>query len=91
MEGQIQQAEDKRQGQRNDDHQPLLSAAHVLELASPFEIITGRQTDFPFDASLGFFNERSDIASAHVRLNDDPPLPPLALDGRRASRLHHAG
>jgi hypothetical protein len=55
------------------------AALQVLELPAPFEPGAGRQ-GHRFHLWHGLPHERTHVSTAHVGLNDDPPLSILAAD-----------
>ena len=91
VEREVEQAQDQGQGQRHDDEEPPLGPLQVLELAAPLDRVAGRELHLAADPLLGLLDERADVAAPDVGLDDDPPLAPLALDGRGARSSPRAG
>ena len=72
--------------------QPPLGALEVLELPAPLDRGSrSGSSHLAVDPLLGLGDERADVAAADVGLDDDPPLAPLALDGRGAGRSRPGG
>ena len=58
--------------------------SQVLELAAERDVVARRAARPALSIALPRLgDEAADVAAAHVGLDDDPPLAPLAVDGRR--------
>src|SRR5690606_13060556 len=71
-----------------DDEQPIPGSFVVLELTAVAHEPPGRQVHLPLDPTANLFDEAPEIATAHIALDDDAPLRPLALDRARALFFH---
>ncbi len=89
--GEVQQREDERERERHHDHEAALGALEVLELPAEPDEVARRQLDVPRDPLPHLGHEAAEVAPAHVRLDDEAPLRPLALDRRRPGDLADRG
>ena len=71
----------------HDDVEPPLGPLQVLELAAPLDGVADGKLHLAVDSLLGLLDERADVPAPDVRLHDDSPLAPIALDGRGSRRL----
>ena len=83
-EGQEEQQEDDRERGRDHDHEPPRGPLLVLELPAPLDEVAGGQLHRGGHPLLRLGHEAADVAAAHVRLDDEPALAALVVDGLRA-------
>src|SRR5690242_4055258 len=60
------------------------SAAHVLELSAPLEVISGRERHLPADFLLQLGDETAKVTVLNVHAYDDPAFTGIAIDLRRS-------
>src|SRR6266851_666036 len=81
-----EQQENQKQRERNDDRQPLRRRDKLLELAAPSDPVAGRQFHLSHDLVPGVGDERTEVATPHIRGHHDPPFAILTTDQIGAGR-----
>ena len=87
---QVEQHEDKRDRDRNDQHQAARRAFLVFELAAVFDEVPGRKRDFAVDSRPDLRDEAAQIAPAYVRHDNDAPLAFFSIDDFRTAAYFDA-
>src|SRR5205807_99478 len=62
----VEEDEDDEERERHDDREARLRTLEVLELSSPFQVVSGRQLDLLVDGALRFGDVAAEITPGDV-------------------------
>src|SRR5262249_44630330 len=85
----VEQHADQRDGQWNDEGQPLHGVLQIAEFADPFQMASGGQGDLPIDLALRFQHRPAEVAPAHAEFDGNVALLVFAVnEGRAGDQIH---
>ncbi len=67
-----QKEEDRGDGDRNDDHEVVQGALHIVELTAPLDVVALGQMHFGADALLQLLHITAEVATLYVDSDHDP-------------------